>query len=63
MKDEDIFQDTFLTLTRTYQPDQDFVSEFKRKFIQIKLEYYEKGKQQNYLIHAIYKEEQINSEG
>lgn len=44
----EIFTDTYLILTRTYKPDQDFVSEFKRQFRNFRLEYYEKSRQLNY---------------
>lgn len=40
--DKGIFQDTFLTLTRTYNPDLAFMNEFARRFRNLKIEYSKK---------------------
>ena len=46
--DIEIFQDTYLNMTRTYYPSVNFMNEFCRQFRNIKLEYREKDNEYNY---------------
>lgn len=51
--DIEIFQDTFLNMTRTYYPSINFMNEFCRQFRNIKLEYSEKDNEYSYHISSL----------
>lgn len=42
-KDQDIFNDTYLNLTKTYKPNRPFDIEFARQFRNLKIEFREKS--------------------
>lgn len=63
--DIEIFQDTYLNITRTYNPSVNFMKEFCRQFRNIKLEYMEKDKEYNYQtisLNALLKQTQADKE-
>lgn len=47
--EEDIFNDTYLKLTYNYNPDQDFIEQFKYYFSLLKGAYYRADKVSNYV--------------
>lgn len=51
-EDKDIFQDTYLNLTRTYQPSLEFMDEFCRQFNMIKTRYIKTDRGTNFLIES-----------
>lgn len=51
--DEDIFNDTYLKLTYNYNPDSDFIQQYKYYFNLLKGAYYRDDKVTNYLVVAI----------
>lgn len=48
VEDEDTFNDTFLKLTYSYNPDDDFTEQFKYQFNLLKGKYYRYDKTLNY---------------
>lgn len=59
--DRDIFQDTYLNITRTYKPNLKFIDEFIRQFRNLKIAYHKKDAEMKCIIKplsdAISKEE------
>lgn len=51
--DEDIFNDTFLKLTHSYNPEQDFMEQFKHIFYNLKLAYEKDDRVANYYLSFI----------
>ena len=51
--DEEIFNDTYLKLTYNYNPDSDFIQQYKYYFNLIKGAYYRDSKVTNYLVIPI----------
>lgn len=51
--DEDIFNDTFLKLTHSYNPEQDFIEQYKHTFYSLKLAYRQDDKVANYYLSFI----------
>lgn len=51
--EEDIFNDTYLKLTHQYNPDKDFISQFKYYFNLLKGAYYRDDKVANYQLTLI----------
>lgn len=51
--DEDIFNDTFLKLTHSYNPEQDFIEQYKHTFYNLKLAYKQDDKVANYYLSYI----------
>lgn len=51
--DEDIFNDTYLKLTYNYNPDKDFVGQYKYYFNLLKGAYYRDNKVTNYMVIPI----------
>ena len=47
--DEDTFNDTYLKLTHSYNPNQDFIEQYKHTFYNLKYAYEQDDKQLNYL--------------
>lgn len=52
-EDKDIFQDTYLNITKTYSPSLKFMDEFCRQFNMIKTRYINTDKSTNYLIESL----------
>ena len=48
--DEDTFNDTYLKLTHSYNPNQDFIEQFKHTFYNLKLAYEKDDKVANYYL-------------
>ena len=46
--DEDTFNDTYLKLTHSYNPNQDFIEQYKHTFYNLKLAYKQDDKVANY---------------
>lgn len=53
LTDEDIFNDTYLKLTYNYNPDKDFIDQFKYYFNLLKGAYYRDNKATNWLVTYI----------
>lgn len=51
--DEDIFNDTFLKLTHSYNSEQDFIEQYKHTFYNLKLAYKQDDKVANYYLSFI----------
>lgn len=51
--DEDIFNDTYLKLTYNYNPDKDFIDQYKYYFNLLKGAYYRDNKVTNWLVTHI----------
>ena len=52
-QDEDTFNDTFLKLTYNYNPDKDFIEQFKYYFNLLKGAYYRDDKVANYYLYLV----------
>lgn len=48
--DEDIFNDTFLKLTHSYNPEQDFIEQYKHTFYNLRLAYEKDDRIANYYL-------------
>lgn len=51
--DDDIFNDTFLKLTHSYNPEQDFIEQFKHTFYNLRLAYEKDDRVANYYLSFI----------
>ncbi len=49
-QDEDTFNDTYLKLTYTYNPEQDFIEQFKHQFYNFQYAYEQDDKNANYYL-------------
>ena len=52
-QDEDTFNDTYLKLTYNYNPDKDFIEQFKYYFNLLKGAYYRDDKVANYYLYLV----------
>ena len=52
-EDEDTFNDTYLKLTYNYNPDKDFIEQFKYFFRLLKGAYYRDNKVENYHLNRL----------